>query len=1136
MIRHFYASAQNKRRTIHTTTPTSTAFLAAAFPSPSPQLFTNGNHNNHPLTLKPQNLDPSIKKPPLIPLHDLVSHCKSFQSQLNPTPTFPPHNSGYWASFELYESLVGRYRDSCYENDAKQFHSEIFKHGFDGDLFLSNTLINVYVRIGDLASARKLFDEMPEKNGVTWACLISGYTRNGMPDVACRVFKGMISDGLFPNRFALGSALRVCQESALHALGMQIHGLILKSPFAHDLVLCNVLMSMYGSCLGYIDSARCVFDEMKVRNSTSWNSLISVYSQRGDAVSAFELFSSMQRESSSFGFKPNEYTFGSLVTAACNSIDSGFCLLEQMLTRVEKSGFLSDLYVGSALVGGFAKFGLFDHARKIFKQMSVRNAVTMNGLMVGLVRQKRGEEAAEVFTDMRNLVDINFDSYVILLSAFAEFPILEDGRRKGREVHGHAIRTGININKVAIGNGLINMYAKCGAIHDARSVFRLMVDKDSVSWNSMISSLDQNDCFEEAAKCYHEMRRMGFVPSNFSLISTLSSSASLGWIGLGQLLHGEAIKLGLDVDASVSNALLALYAETGYLAKCQTVFSLMPECDQVSWNTMIGALADSDESISKAVEYFLEMMRAGWSPTRVTFMNILGAVSSMSAIELSTQIHALMVKYCIGDDTVIENALLACYGKCGEIDHCEKVFSRMSERRDDVSWNSMISGYVHNEFLPKAIDLIWFMMQRGQRLDSYTFATVLSAFACVATLERGMEVHACAIRACLQHDVVIGTALVDMYSKCGRIDYASNFFDLMPTRNVYSWNSMISGYARHGHGEKALKRFRQMKLAGESPDHVTFVGVLSACSHVGMVDEGFNHFKSMTQVYGLAPRIEHYSCMVDLLGRAGNFEKLENFINDMPMKPNVLIWRTVLGACCQANACKTELGMRAAEMLFQLDPHNAANYVLLSNMYASKAMWVDMAKTRRAMREASVMKEAGCSWVTMKDGVHIFVSGDKSHPERDLIHEKLNELKKKMRDAGYVPQTKFALYDLDPENKEELLSYHSEKLAVAFVLSRNSGLPIRIMKNLRVCGDCHSAFKYISKIVNRPIVLRDSNRSLNSVTPWTGHNWNLCCPHGIKSADDILPSFPPPVQRQRGQEDYDEHCPLTVFKLFTTPY
>ncbi|KAJ8899260.1 hypothetical protein K2173_017292 [Erythroxylum novogranatense] len=1009
-------------------------------------------------------------------LPNLVSHYKWSQSCIELPPLLPPDRAS--DDFDVYEHLVQSYKNSSCLNDSKLFHLKIIKHGFDFDLFLSNTLINVYVRALDLRSARKLFDEMSVKNTVTWACLISGYIKNAMPEEAVNVFKVMISEGVMPNHFAFGSALRACLVSALCGLklGMQIHGMILKSQYANHVALCNALISMYGSYLGYLDYASRVFYETEIRNSISWNSIISVYSQTGDAVSAFSLFSSMQTETSGFILKPNEYTYGSLIIAACSSIDYGLCLLEQMLTRIEKSGLISDLYVGSALVSGFARCGLLDYAKKIFEQMNVKNAVCLNGLMVGLVRQKHGKGAAEIFVKMRSVIDIPSDSYIILLSSFAEFSILEEGRRKGREVHGYLIRSGLSDVKIAIGNGLINMYAKCSSINDARLVFRLMVDKDSVSWNSMISGLDQNECFEDAVETYYAMRKTGLMPSNFSLISVLSSCGSLGWVMLGQQTHGEGLKLGLDLDVSVSNALLSLYGETGYHVECQKLFALMLEYDQVSWNTIIGSLVNSEFSVSETVQVFLNMMRGGWTPNRVTFICILGAVSLHSLSELSHQLHALMLKYHIMDESAVENALLACYGKCGEMSECEKIFSRMSDRRDNVSWNSMISGYIHSELLSEAMDIVWFMMQRGQQLDSFTFATVLSACASVATLERGMEVHACAIRACLESDVVIGSALVDMYSKCGKIDYASKTFYSMPFRNVYSWNSLISGYARHGLGNKALKLFAKMKHDGQFPDHVTFVAVLSACSHVGLLDEGFEHFKAMTKVYGLYPLIEHYSCMVDLLGRAGRLDKIESFISTMPMKPNVLIWRTVLGACCRVNGRKTELGQKAAAMLFQMEPQNAVNYVLLSNMYASGGKWDDMEKARAAMRDTAAKKEAGCSWVTMKDGVHVFVAGDNLHPQKDAIYEQLKELNAKLRNAGYVPQTNFAFYDLDQESKEEILSYHSEKIAVAFVLTRNSGLPIRIMKNLRVCGDCHTAFKYISLIVGRQIILRDSVR------------------------------------------------------------
>ncbi|KAL3537225.1 hypothetical protein ACH5RR_000591 [Cinchona calisaya] len=1013
---------------------------------------------------------------PFSPLHQyrkdeeegaLLSHLNKGHSSEEKLTGFLP------LVLEKRDFLVEKYRFLCSDFDAKQLHLEIIRNGFDTDLFLCNTLMNLYVGVGDMVSAYHLFAEMSEKNLVTWACLISGCTKNDMFDDACQIFTEMLFTGFLPNHYAVGSALRACQGLRAFGLrfGMQIHGFISKSPYSFDVVVCNGLISMYGSCMISSECAWNVFEGIESRNLISWNSIISVYSQRDDVVSAFELFSSMQKDSISF--RPSEYTFGSLIAAASSSC---IFLLEQILATVEKSGYLQDLYVGSAFVSGFARFGMLDAAKEIFDQMGARNAVSLNGLMVGLVKLSMGEQAVNIFMKLRNSVRITSDSLLVLLSTFSEFLSFDTGRRKGREVHAYIIRTGLGYSKVHIGNALINMYAKCGAVEDAFSVFRFMVDKDSVSWNSMISGLDQNECFEDAVLTFCLMKSAGFVSSNFTLISVLSSCGTLGCIRMGEQLHCEGLKLGLDFDVSVLNALLSLYANSGFIDSSRKLFSLMPEYDQVSWNSIIGALNDSEAYCYDAILYFKKMMQSGWSLNKVTFINILQVVLSLSLLEIACQVHSLVLKYGVMNDGSIENALLSCYGKCGAINYCESIFSRMQGRRDDVSWNCMISGYIHNELLSKAMNLVWLMLQNGQRLDSFTFASVLSACASVATLERGMEVHACALKSCLESDVVIGSAIVDMYTKCGRIDYALRFFELMPVRNVYTWNSMITGYARHGHGHKALDLFRRMNLLGQSPDHVTFVGVLSACSHVGLVEQGFSHFESMSKVHGLTPRMEHFSCMVDLLGRAGELDKLDHFINRMPIMPNVLIWRTVLGACTRANSHRTDLGKRAGQMLLELEPQNAVNYVLLANMHASGGKWEDVAGARRAMREAAVRKEAGCSWVTMKDGVHVFVSGDKSHPDKGAIYAKLKELHLKMKDAGYVPELKFAMYDLEQENKEELLSYHSERLAVAFVLTRKSELPIRIMKNLRICGDCHSAFKYISGIVGRQIVLRDSNR------------------------------------------------------------
>ncbi|KAK1298026.1 putative pentatricopeptide repeat-containing protein [Acorus calamus] len=875
-----------------------------------------------------------------------------------------------------------------------------------------------------------------------------------------------------PNQFPVSGPDRPC-------LGPQIHTVTTKTRFASsDVGVRYALLSIRGNCgSGSSESVRHLFESMPQKDLMSWNLIISSHSRGADFVSAFGYFSEMRR---AFDLWPDEFTFGSLIALThASPCPVGIHLLEQLLACVAKSGFLENVYVGSASVSAFLRFGLVDEAMEIFRGLGDRNSVSMNELMVGLVRIGRADEAVEVFRVAKDSVEANCDSYVVLLSACAVFAVPEAGRRVGREVHGGVIRTGMIDHTVAIKNGLINMYAKCGAIDDARKVFDSMGSKDSVSWNSMISGLDRNGLCEEAITRFRDMWRSGNVCSNFTLISTLSSCAGSKHVRFGALVHCEAIKLGLDADVSVLNSLLAMYSKCGFVSDCRKVFSSMRVYDTISWNSMIGALADSECSISESIETFLEMTRAGWAANRVTFLHLLTALASLSTTELLRQAHSLVIKYGYGADHNIKNALLSCYAKCGEVNECERIFTWMSRQRDIVSWNAMVSAYTHNGLVREAMDLICSMMRDGLKMDPFTLATLVSTCASIASLERGMEIHAHLVRACTRPNVVVESALLDMYSKCGRIDYASRVFKRMAWKNKFSWNSMIAGYARHGLCEEALELFEEMRMRGDrQPDLVTFVAILSACSHAGLVDRGLKHFKSMTRDHRLVPRMEHYSCVVDLLGRAGRLKEVEDFIRDMPIEPNVLVWRTVVCSFIRAKAGNAGFAAEASEKLFELEPENAVNYVLASNMHASRGSWEGMERARARMSDARAVKEAGRSWVTMRDGVHVFRAGDRSHPEVAGIYAKLGELYAKMREMGYVPRAEFALYDVDAENKEEMLRCHSERLAVAFVLARAPGAraPIRIMKNLRVCGDCHVAFGYVSEIVGRQIVLRDANR------------------------------------------------------------
>lgn len=400
-------------------------------------------------------------------------------------------------------------------------------------------------------------------------------------------------------------------------------------------------------------------------------------------------------------------------------------------------------------------------------------------------------------------------------------------------------------------------------------------------------------------------------------------------------------------------------------------------------------------------------------------------------------------------------------------------------RRNIVTWNSVINGFALNGRAGEALALFRRMRDEDEDVepDGFTVVSLLCACAELGALALGRRVHVYSIKQGLYgRNVHVGNSLVDLYAKCGSVEEGRKVFDEMGSkRNVVSWTSLIVGMAVNGFGKEALELFGAMERERLRPTEITLVGVLYACSHCGLVDEGFQYFDRMREEYGIVPKMEHYGCMVDLLGRAGLVEEAHDYIMTMPVKPNAVIWRTLLGACTMHK--KLDLGEVASSKLKELDPGHSGDFVLLSNMYASAGRWRDVQKLRKYMRKGGVKKHPGRSLLELGNSVREFVMGDRSHPMTDEIYEKLEEIAKGLRKEGYVPKTSNVLADIEEEEKETALGYHSERLAIAFALITTSpGTPIRIVKNLRVCEDCHIVTKLISKVYEREIVVRDRSR------------------------------------------------------------
>ncbi|KAM0983721.1 hypothetical protein ACFX2C_011229 [Malus domestica] len=654
-------------------------------------------------------------------------------------------------------------------------------------------------------------------------------------------------------------------------------------------------------------------------------------------------------------------------------------------------------------------------------------------------------------------------------------------------------------------NAILSVYSKSGHISEMQDIFNRMPSRDGVSWNSVISGHASCGFVAEGVKVYSLMLRDG--PDNLNRITfstMLVLSSTQGCVNLGRQLHGQIVKFGFESYVFVGSPLVDMYSKAGLILDAKRVFDSisernvvmyntlitgllrsglieeseclfceMPEKDSISWTTMISGLNQNGAG-GKALAKFREMRLQGLSMDQYTFGSVLTACGSLSALEEGKQVHAYIIRTDFIDNIFVGSALVDMYCKCRIIKSAETVFKRMS-RKNVVSWTALLVGYGQNGYGEEAVRIFCDMQRSGVEPDDFTLGSVISSCANLASLEEGAQFHGQALASGLMSFVTVSNALVTLYGKCGSIEDSHRLFDEMKIRDEVSWTALVSGYAQFGKAYETIELFERMLAHGLKPDGVTFIGVLSACSRAGLVEKGHQYFESMVKEHGISPIMDHYTCIIDLLSRAGRLEEAKSFINKMPFRPDAIGWATLLSSCRLHH--NMEIGKWAAESLLELEPQNAASYILLSSIYAAKGEWDEVAKLRRGMREKGARKEPGCSWIKYKNRVHIFSADDQSSPFSDQIYAKLEELNRKMIEEGYAPDMSSVLHDVGESEKMKMLNYHSEKLAIAFgLIFLPPALTIRVVKNLRVCGDCHNATKYISKITKREILVRDAVR------------------------------------------------------------
>ncbi|XP_020572798.1 putative pentatricopeptide repeat-containing protein At3g49142 [Phalaenopsis equestris] len=559
---------------------------------------------------------------------------------------------------------------------------------------------------------------------------------------------------------------------------------------------------------------------------------------------------------------------------------------------------------------------------------------------------------------------------------------------------------------------------------------------DPSIWNAALRRLVDDGDHAAVLALYRRMSSPSSraVPDNFTFPLVLKSCAYLGDLAEGTRIHRNAADLGLVANLFVSNSLISMYGRCGDTSSAKKLFDQMPERNVVTWSAMIGAYADNerDEEALSLFRCMIERVR----PNRPTFLRVMPCIRRS---EDADDLYKLITRLGLDSDTVVLNAMMVMYSRCGRVGFSRRLFDGIINK-DLVSWSSMIEAYAQADMFIKALNLWKDMKLLGVVPDHVNVLGLIRACSnsTTASVRHAQLIHAFVVRGFHQHNVMVMTALVDLYVKRGRLKSARRVFDGMQQKSVVTWSAMISG-------------------------------------HAGLIDEGWRCFNSMSSEFGITPRAEHYACMVDLLGRAGKLKEAREFIEIMPMEPNSSVWGSLLGAC--RIHPDLEIAELAARSLFELDSKNSGRYILLSNIYISLGKIEEANNIRTLMRRRGVKKTVGYTVIELKGKVFKFLVGDQSNPDSDLIYKELDRLMKRIKEMGYIPNTSFALHDVEEETKEQSLYVHSEKLAIVFgILKLDPECDIWIQKNLRVCGDCHEATKFISKVAGRKIIVRDSHR------------------------------------------------------------
>ncbi|CAL8170578.1 unnamed protein product [Prunus armeniaca] len=659
-----------------------------------------------------------------------------------------------------------------------------------------------------------------------------------------------------------------------------------------------------------------------------------------------------------------------------------------------------------------------------------------------------------------------------------------------------------------LGNALISAYLKLGLVPDAYRVFQSLSCPNVVSFTTLVSGFSKAGREDEAVELFFGMRNSGFGIDGFTVSTLLTACTGSRAFREGKLVHAHAIKIGLEANLSVTNALIRFYAACGSVNGVKSLFERMPVKDVITWTEMVTAYMEVglvDLAIEmfdnmpernpvsynallagfcrngeglRALDLFTKMLEEGMEMTDFTLTSVVNACGLVMDCKTSEQIHGFLIKFGFGSNACIEAALLDMCTRCGRMADAKKMFLRWPAEQDrSVILTSIIGGYARNGELDEAISLFNLNQSEGRMdMDEVSSTSLLGLCGTIGFHELGKQIHCHAFKRGFLTDVGVGNATISMYIKCWNMEDGVKLFNMMPTHDIVSWNGLLAGYLLHRQGDEALAFWSKMERTGIKPDKITFVLIISAYRHTNsnLVDNCRSLFLSMNTVYGIEPTSEHFASFIAVLGYWGLLDEAEEIICKMPFEPEVSVWRALLDSC--RLRMNTTVGKRVVKRILAMEPKDPSSYILVSNLYSASGRWHCSEMVRDKMRKKGFRKHPGQSWIIHNKKIHPFYARDKSHPQAKDIYSGLEILILECLKAGYVPDTSFVLQEVEEHQKKDFLYYHSAKLAATYgLLTSKPGKPVRIVKNILLCGDCHTFLKYMSIVTGRAIYARDSS-------------------------------------------------------------